>query len=61
MVLNGNPQNHFLSAPSKCFVFNLLEEKNVYFYRTKRIKLLTEHAIFGFSLKEISKFKVRVS
>lgn len=39
----------------------LLKTKKVYFYRTKRIKLLTEHAIYVFLLNEIFKFKVRAS
>lgn len=59
MALKDNLQINFLSFPSKCYVFNLVENKKVYFYKTKRIKLLTEHAIYVFLLKEI--FKVRAS
>lgn len=37
----------------------LLKTKKVYFYRTTRIKLLTEQAVYNFLLKET--FKVRAS
>lgn len=36
MVLNGNSQIHFLSAPSKRFVFNPLKEKKKSIFLQKK-------------------------